>query len=683
MTTNSNPDILFDIQNTGGSPAVPVSVYWAGTDISSITGPTPFVDFSKSVNRDGSSSVETITTSITLTGKIVRVPDVSDGTVTLDPGIKGITGLLASVDRLQNLFTNCSTGSFEIKCNKPTVSTIFSRNGVKFNSISFDKNDDHWVRVVDFTISLEYQEGGNPNDPSEMVTDKSDSWSVEPMEDTVYTKFVTTVNQRSEWSNPNLRPSAASEGSPQPPGTINGPASSQGVASRLQVMSIPQFRITRRLSAKGLKPPTSGSGSGSCISASGSLNKNESYLSAKIWVEKQLALAFNGNASGNGPYLTKTPSLGEFSLTSTWLYNHNRTINIDINNSTYEATDTWVAMPTGMPYTESYSIESSTSQEYIRTVRVAGNIQGLSFTPFPLMDGTSGILPSGSGYSTAVGTGTKYDNPISLRNSLIMSQGGPIPPYELSDVPDTTSILTKLGPSKYENAMSGWLYDIKPYLYRRACLAINNADRPKQYVNPVLENPPKVPQNPIYSKESLLSVIPVSTSEGYDPKKGTINYSYEYNNHFNIISGVISENISITNDAPADAISETQVPGRALGPILQKTGSTAARKTVNIEVTVMPPTSIDGFFVNNIACPVYTGGYIYGIINKLIEGIKPFGNTRHDTSLFGNYANTKNIQGQVFVSSDQDSWTPTQGRYTRTVSWTYQQCTNARAYLDH
>jgi hypothetical protein len=159
-----------------------------------------------------------------------------------------------------------------------------------------------------------------------------------------------------------------------------------------------------------------------------------------------------------------------------------------------------------------------------------------------------------------------------------------------------------------------------------------------------------------------------------------LSYNYQYSNKFNIISGTISENIVITNDLPSQVVSEIAVPGRQLGPILNPAGYTAARKTVNIEVVVMPPTGTNDLLITQKGCPLFTGGFVYTTINKLIEGIKPFG--VQDTSVFGQIQ-PKNTEGQVYTASDQDVWTPTQGRYTRTVSWIYQQCTNTKSILDH
>jgi hypothetical protein len=658
-----NNDLNFDILNTagnGGAPLIPVSVYWNGVDLAAHAGPTPFVDIGTSFARTADDGVaETITRTITLTGKIVRAPDPKEAETgrcpsrTLSPGEKGIQGLIGAQKQLEKLFTDCSKGTLEIKCRGGNTELLAEYKNVVVNSINFDRTDDNWAKTTDYSIELQSVTPPSGSDTTEYVTERSDTWTIEQLEDIVYTKFSNTVIGRHEWQNPNMQPGAST----------GGPNSS--ISRPLQVINIPQFRITRRLSAKGLGTKTLGC-SGRPPSGTGAV------VFAKMWVEKMTSLPFD-QAKRTGIYqgyisFFDNPNQANTSNQKTFLYNHNRTINVDISNGTYEANDTWLGMPTGMPYIDSYTVETSTGLDYIKTVTVAGNIQGLVFTPVGFMDGTSGVLPSGSG--TRIG----------LDYSLKLPPTTQLSSYDI-DNPGSAGRVSRMANNKYNNAVSGWIYDIKPYLYRRACLAVNQGnDRTTPYVNPATQTPPQAPQNPIYSKETLLSVIPISTTEGHDPKKGTVSYNYQYSNKFNIISGTISENITITNDLPTQVVAEIPVPGRQLGPILNAAGYTSARKTVAIEVVVMPPTGTNDMFVQQRGCPLFTGGFIYTTINKLTEGVKPFGFA--DTSVFGS-SYSKNRQGQVYTTADQDTWSPTQGRYTRTVTWTYQQCTNARSILDH
>jgi hypothetical protein len=345
-----------------------------------------------------------------------------------------------------------------------------------------------------------------------------------------------------------------------------------------------------------------------------------------------------------------------------------RTTNFNITAGTYEVNETWLAMPTGLKYTEDYNIETSTDEKYIKTVRVQGEIQGLNLVDLTVMSGGTSRLDTSSGKAV-----------INLSDSIkYSSQSSNTTP--IADLESQNSAVTNFSANKYDNAYSGWINDIKPYLYRRASLIMNTPDRDRNYINPALTS--SAPANPVYSKENLLNIIPISTSEGHNPRKGTINYTYEFNNKLTYISGTISSNITINDTNPADIIGEAFVLGRRLGPVLQNLGaSTAAKKEVSIELTVVPPASIGGLLLTNSECPLYTGGMVYSTVQSLIEGLRPFGN--RPISIFGNFDHRTTTQGTVYKTADSQSWNPIDGRFTKTVTWTYQQCTNEKLSLDH
>ena len=352
------------------------------------------------------------------------------------------------------------------------------------------------------------------------------------------------------------------------------------------------------------------------------------------------------------------------------LYNHLRNTNFSVSDATYEVNDTWIAMPTGISYVEDYSIDCSTDDRFIKTVRIQGQIRGLSVSNIPTMSGEASrqiidnsgrINTSGSMLGLSQDLDTKYQIPDNrLLNNHISKNN------------------TTIYPNKYQNAASGWLNDIKPYLYRRACFATNSSDRNRHYVDKVRPN--LLVGNPIYSYEPLLNINPVSTTEGLDPRKGTISYSVEYNNKLTLITGIITENINISDTGPTDVFGESFIIGRRLGPILQSLNAkTSTRKDISIDVTVLPPSSIEGMIMTQKDCPLYTGGSIYHQIQTIIEGFKPFGQR---IEAFGNIYRPQQ-PGQVYVSQDNQNWSPAEGRYSRNVSWVYQQCDNSKNYLDH
>lgn len=659
LNSELNGDLSFEAQSPGNTTITrPVTISFNGSGIHLITGPTPFMDISKSYNRTNTGELESILNTITLTGKIIR-PDIDP------PPQSGIQTIIGAISGLKNLFS-CSMGTLAVECKSGVSSTtkLLEVSGVRVKDVSVNKSSDNWVFSADYTIGLEYYEAPNSNLPA--VQNTNDSWSIEPIDDYVYSSFSATVNAKTETHNPQLKPTAIPGG-----GGGGGAAGAGGstASTTLKIINIPQYRISRRVSAVGL---VTGSGSsttaGVCTSGLG----NTAYQSAKKWVEARLGATFNGptaNASSGMSglaYVTASASITNFR--DTFLYNHSRSINFSITDGSYEVNDTWLAMPTGVKYVEDYSVECSTDDKFVKTVRVQGNIRGLYMSSFEVMKGNNGSLPpTGDGY---IGMG--YGS--GRLSGGLPGAGG------LLDTASTSTV-TNFASNTYENANSGWLYDIKPYLYRRASLVIDSSDRNQNYVSSSSSSSPPPPNNPIYCHESLLNTIPVSTTEGHDPRKGTISYSYEYNNRLKLVSGVIAETISITENGPTDVFSEAFVIGRQLGPVLQSLGTkTSTKKDLTIEVTVVPPSSIAGLIMTDSQCPLFTGGAVYKHIQGIVDGLKPFG--ARANAYFGSLQRGEQT-GQVFVSQDNHSWNPTEGRYSRSVSWVYQQCSVTKFYLDH
>lgn len=662
-----------DFYTFSSSPTRPVVVKWGGSGIHEITGPTPFLDISKSFNNNEAGVLESIVHTINLNGKIYYT------------GIVGIGGVVSGIAKLENLFKGCPTSTLEIFCDN---TLLWSATGVQVKGMSFNKTDDNWVKSADYSIDLEYKTGAT-NDPDDQVEERNDSWSIEPLDDIIYTKFASFVSQKPEIHNPKMKPRAPSSSNPVPGQSVGGGAfGATNPENSIQFFSIPQFRISRRLSARGLPiPPPSGAGQACLDPKRAKAEEKKFFLNAKTWVDKQSKLAFNGSMATGSIFFTTTPEA--FDYKGTWLYNHNRTINADVYNSSYEVNDTWIAMPTGISYIETFTIEASTDSNNTKTVRVAGNIQGLTITPKHISKADKGPFPSGTGSLSASNNSDGASGSMRLDLSYSM-ETPPAVTIDQHKIPSLTqnqafggggvdSNIDTIQSTKYLNAFEAWINDIKPYLYRRACLGINSYDREQPEPPAPPQNPPKPPQNPVFLVENLLNVIPTSTSEGHDPLKGTISYSHEFDNKLLTISGVLSENINISNTAPAYSIQETQIIGRALGPILYAAGVTNPRKSINIDIVVPKGTGIKSQFMTEPTCPLYVSGYFWKTVDSLIEGHAPF--TNRTIALFDNAKSQ--LYGTVFKDSDSEQWNPTEGRYSRNVSWIYQQCTTNKMYYDH
>jgi hypothetical protein len=628
---------IFNTQNFLAQADDPnkVIVQYNGSGIHNITGPVPLIDISNSINNGTNDLPESVTSSITLQGKIVRNDPVMNPS--LIPPTGGISGILGAITTLKKLFTDCPYGTLKVLCG---TTELYVASGVIVKDINFSQSGDNWVKTADFDIGLESVvaiTGGYEPDPP--TTNKNDRWTIEQIDDSFYTNIVHNIShQASEYSNPVL---GATYTNQIPAQNVGG---GNVGSSNIKIINLPQFRVTHSVSAKGLVPTT-----GTSCTNIADINKL-CLDNAKAWVNKQLARSTQNPSSTPSGFM---PFIGHLP-TSTYFFNHIRSVNVDLTS--YEVTDSWLAMPSGIPYTETYTLETSTSEDFTKSVRVVGNIAGLH----PIH---TGLISDGLD--------------LDIKNKIDVSGLMTSPPtivsnYNALDI-SSSAAGGYIKSNKYHNALSGWLYDIKPHLYRRACIVMNTPDRTLNYINPALTNQP--PENPIYSRERPLSTIPTSVTEGHDPRKGTISYSAEYKNTFRVISGVISETIDINYDVPRDEVATIPVPGRALGPILSRTGRSASRKSINITVVVMPPLNLNGTLLYRPECPLYTGGNVYRTINDLINGNKPF----TGSSLIG----SRNTNGIVYTQTDSEQWNPTQGRYSRNVQWIYQACSINKDYMEH
>lgn len=607
---------------SAGTTSPAVQIFYNGSGVHDVAATTPLMTLAHEFNRTEAGILLSINHKITLNGKIYDKANTTSG----------ITYVLATEKKLRDLFANKAIGTFEVKCNG---TTILSLSGVKTNSINTENSPDFLTKSLGYTVELSAVEGLSPNESP--VSQASDSWSIEPLDeyDSNYESFTLNPLVKPEIDNPN---------------NVGGLA---GGARALEVIHIPRFKISHKLMAKGIANTDS--------TTAGYYN---SYDYAKQWVQKRLKAPWSSsNASGvyfGGNFLPTTMSTNKL-----FLYNHVRSTNFSITEGTYELTDTWLGMPSGVQHTEDYTIDVKTDERHVKTVSVQGSIKGLSIIDQASAEGTNAtILPSGSGY---ISLGDYGSNRAVSATSAAHQLDSNSPGVSASNA------------NKYLNATKAWHSGIKPVLYRRASAALN-AYRYTNNFLPYNYNRETAPENPIYRKEPLLNIIPVSTSETHDPRKGIINYNYEFNNKYALVSGAISENITVEDTGPNDVIAEIFVIGRRLGPVIQSLNAkTSAKRTVSVEITVMPVTGINGYLMNHSDCPLYTGGTVYNTIDKLINGLKPFGN--RDASVFSAARGAQ--LGQVYQTDNSISWNPTEGRFTRRATWVYQQCNTSRLYLDN
>ena len=157
-----------------------------------------------------------------------------------------------------------------------------------------------------------------------------------------------------------------------------------------------------------------------------------------------------------------------------------------------------------------------------------------------------------------------------------------------------------------------------------------------------------------------LNSQPTSVSLGLNEFNGEITYALAFDNRpLNIISGVLSENISINDTYPGDVMAIIPVIGRATGPVLQYIGGrTEYKRDLSIEL-VMDYTDIP-----------YDSGR-----NSLLL-MKPSTNepTRTQLRTLIKELSPEKEPGirKYFISPPSESWTPKEGRYSFNLSWIYE-----------
>jgi len=165
--------------------------------------------------------------------------------------------------------------------------------------------------------------------------------------------------------------------------------------------------------------------------------------------------------------------------------------------------------------------------------------------------------------------------------------------------------------------------------------------------------------------------------------KGTISYNYEFNNRYQSLTGygVITESIRISDQAPVDSVSQIDLLNSSVVTRgLVSLSRTNPRKTLTINLLVELPPKVEAMSRTHVECPLYISGNLYNQIIKLVNGNTPFG--IRDVSLWTGNARGR-TSGVVYVENNQETWNPTEGTFTKNITWAYQQCEIQKLYLSH
>ena len=325
--------------------------------------------------------------------------------------------------------------------------------------------------------------------------------------------------------------------------------------------------------------------------------KKEAWESARDYVQKKLLPPDSGVTSY--PNIFGQLGSGSINLIAEYGgYNHVRTEEVGQTDGTYNLTENWV-LSTGTAH-ESYSmsVSSATDTPFV-SISIDGNIKGLSSMK------ASGLMYGGIG-------GRPQSNPL------------------LSGVPGSGAYSNAI--THYHKISNNGSFGIGSDIYKRA----------NRQVAVQLNSQPK------------------SVSLGLNEFNGEITYNLAFDNRpTNIISGVLSENISINDTYPGDVMAVIPVIGRETGPVLQYIGGrTEYKRDLNLEL-VMDYTDVP-----------------YGPKRNSLLLLKPsiVEPTRTQLRELIKELSPEKEPGvrKWFISPPTESWVPKEGRYSFNISWVYE-----------
>lgn len=333
------------------------------------------------------------------------------------------------------------------------------------------------------------------------------------------------------------------------------------------------------------------------------------------------------------------PTTGIFIPEYFTLYNQERSVNLSEAEGSYSITDSFVAK-SGDPWLDTYNISIDVDENFKRTIKIDGTIQGL--TPATGVYGTGFIqvLTEDRGFNdnfVLFPSGQHDIQPTITGFDQNFSYTGD---DYLVTLPHTQQ---KVYRTKYANAVSG---------YRN----ISNTTFTRAYQYDVVNQ--NLISDDFHGKVNFsnyktkpLNTIPLSVTEAFYPFEGKITYSRSYDTRYSAtISGAIAENFSIDDKIPTVRTEEIQVLGRRLGPVVYEYygSTTIGSRTVNYE----------GYF------PRETGSMKkYQFPKQIIHDID------HTLKL---YQPMPPYTG--FITQDTQDFDMSNNKISRVITWEYTRC---------
>ena len=585
-----------------------------------IAFPLPMINIDSSANSDAEGRILGTTYRIGLEGYIIAA---STGLCTKE--------LIAASVRLEEFFkdSNKQGGVFKVgQVNSAQMNDVnLSISGVVFKDIRLDRSENNWTRYIPYSLSLEGFHAGSGRYAGYSIVSAEDSWSIEQLDNISYIDLETPTTYKDYKAGGQID-------------TSKSPSENDLSikSSMFKTQNVLQYRVTHRIGATGR-----GINSQDVNNPSHRDNINYSYVEASRWVHSRLHAATNkpssniGNDQQNiaitGLVIDAKHSAPPSLISELSLYNHIRTIDSNVSQGSYSLTDTWLALSSGIDFTEESTWEIITDDKFVKTVNLNGTVYGLEKV-------------KESGYS-------------SLNEHAFT---GLLPKQYI----DNREIVN----SKIEAAISGYVNKIKPFLYKRASIALSSI--PGGAKGTDTQGQVSTTNTFIGSSNNApLNVTPVNYTESINANAGTIAYNVSYTNKLgSFLSGVLSSTMSITDTGGVDQVAETFVLGRPLGPLLHRVGKTKTERRINVEVVYPAPSSYIEAHPNSPKCPIHESNAQYKELKTFVESFRPIAPEVFAT-LVPTSAYSVSQHGVVFKTNESKTWNPFEGRYAWDVTWVY------------
>lgn len=612
-------------------------------------GPTPLVSISS-----GSGENNSVVNSITLEGKVF-LPRVGQNDTTI-----GISVLIPLENQLRTLFQPNTSGPLIVECDSTDLKFL-NCDGVPtciVKNYNANKTSDNWTYSIDYTVELEYintKADISNSCPEIPIKSYTDTWEVTPEQD-------------ESWYNLHINP------------TNNGTQTIPSAGPRNNAL---KYTVTRRVGAVGYNAATGVKPAGN---APDNRTLSSAWMNAKSFVHCYInkgapspSYVFaNVNTNSMLPLETINDTGTNFNF-----YNHIRSFNIDKTNGSYEITDTWLALTKPSAYLEDYTVEYASESQFDSlmanppaTVTINGTVQGLSIATTGAIEANPfGVTPPSGTGSYSADAARKIDGSGLVPNKVIAI-------------------------TKAETAIHAWYNYIEPSLHTRAVTlaSVLRAENLREATQQSIQNPNVVTLRTTNRAENtatqaglnalnpsgvFLNRNPVSKTFGFNPKTGQITYSYRFSSQPSSAIQKITR-LSINDDVPASVVNEIFILGRKRGPLLQDTGaSTVKSRTLSIELQTDIPNRVDQLSPLFTGCPANTGHPDYKRLLDYIDLMRPImpanWTPRLITEAIQNQQGANPAQvlelprgqlnGELYIVSESDSWDPLTGRLGKTITW--------------